>query len=288
MDPIIEEIVRCCIQIHETMQQTIPSSNIGGENSSGDVQKPLDITTDHIIVTELSKIPSVAGLLSEERDGYLPCQSDGQYIISFDPLDGSGNSPLNLSTGSIFAIFKANTLDQVSGNTIVSAVYSIYGSALEIITVTQQTRTRTVYIQTKDSTIPVVVGNCLTVPNRGKIYVINEGNSERWSNRIQQYVGSLKGRSLRWMACFVADVHRLLLEGGVYMYPSDTKQPNGKLRLVYEVYPMAFIWEQCGGISQDETGKSCLDIPFNPTNIHQRVPILLFGSGEYQDWLTNI
>lgn len=173
----------------------------------------------------------------------------------------------------------------MSGKSIVASVYSIYGSVLEIITVTSQTRCRTVYLNQGGLINPVIVDDSLTIPNRGKIYVVNEGNSDRWSSGIQQYVGSLRGRSLRWMACFVADVHRLLIEGGVYMYPSDTKQPNGKLRLVYEVLPMAFIWEQCGGISLDETGTRCLDIPFDTTNIHQRSPILLFGQSEYQDWL---
>ena len=105
--------------------------------------------------------------------------------------------------------------------------------------------------------------------------------------KIKGLADSLKGRSLRWMACFVADVHRLLIEGGVYIYPSDSKQPSGKLRLLYEVYPMAYIWEQCGGYSQDEKGGSCLDITFHPSDIHERTPILLFGPEEYQEWLSN-
>ena len=194
------------------------------ENSSGDIQKPLDIITDNIIFDNLSKLPNVAGLLSEERESYNQCNQTEEYIIAFVPLNGSGNSPLNLSTGSIFAIFKASCLEEVSGKNIVAAVYSIYGPTLEIITVTSDIRSRVVYPNNNGVLTPVVIDDAITIPNRGKIYVANEGNSDRWAPRIQNYVGALKGRSLRWMACFVADVHRLLLEGGVYMYTADKKQ----------------------------------------------------------------
>lgn len=293
MENIIATIEASCLEIYRVLGETIPTSSskqssdlIEKENSSGDIQKPLDITTDHIISTNLAKLSTVAGILSEEQDAYKVVNPSGNYIISFDPLDGSGNSPLNLSTGSIFAIFRASRLEDISGKNIVAAIYSIYGPTLEIIKVSHfdNTRTRTVYPNKNGVLTPIMVDDYLTIPNKGKIYVANEGNYGRWSPKIQKYVNALRGRSLRWMACFVADIHRLLIEGGTYLYTSDQKQPEGKLRLVYEVYPMAYIWEQCGGISRDETGRSCLDIPFNPAKIHQRSPILLFGKYEYQLW----
>lgn len=280
MDTVVASIVASCLEIQTELRNTLPTNEGESQNASGDTQKPLDIITDEIITKHLSKLPEVAGLLSEEQDQYLPCHDQGQYIISFDPLDGSGNSPLNLSTGSIFGIFKTNSVTTLSGDCLIGAVYSIYGPGLEIITATDQGCHRTVYLQG----VAHRVNNILTIPERGKIYVANEGNSEKWDPTVRKYVSSLKGRSLRWMACFVADVHRLLLEGGVYLYPSDTKQPRGKLRLVYEVYPMSYIWEKCGGVSVTETGVRCLDLPFNPDNIHERAPILMFGSSEYRDY----
>ena len=286
MENIIAKLEKSCLEIYQIMGKVIPSKfKVESENLSGDIQKPLDIITNQIIINNLSTLPEIAGLLSEENDDYLEINKDGKYIVSFDPLDGSGNSVLNLSTGSIFAIFSASKLEEISGRKIIGAVYSIYGATLEIIKVTDQLKTRTVYVTKNNQLQPVIINDNLTIPEKGNIYVANEGNFHRWTPKIQTYINSLRGRSLRWMACFVADVHRLLLEGGMYMYPSDTKQTQGKLRLLYEVYPMAYIWEKCGGISQDETGNSCLDIPFIVDNIHQRTPILLFGKYEFQCWL---
>lgn len=286
MDEIIEIIQKSCIEIYQELGKTIPNdSYIIGKNESGDIQKPLDIITNNIICNNLSKVPSIAGILSEEQDEYLKYNESGSYIVSFDPLDGSGNSVLNLSTGSIFAIFKATCLEEVSGRNIVGALYSINGPTLEIITVNSKIKIRTLYINDNNELKPIIINNNIKIPYKGSIYVANEGNYNRWSEKLKSYIKTLKGRSLRWMACCVADVHRLLIEGGVYMYPSDTKQTNGKLRLVYEVYPLAYIWERCGGISLDENNQSCLDIPFQSDNIHLRTPVFLLGQYEYEEWL---
>ena len=332
LEQILDTIQQSCLRIHRTISATIPTIQVGETvtetNSSGDTQKPLDIVTNNIIIEDLKGIPAVAGLLSEELDDYLPCHPEGSFIISFDPLDGSGNSPLNLSTGSIFGVFRASNLADISGRGMVAASYSIYGAALETIRVTKDYRRRSVWVTGDSSTSgngsscedgggrrEVILDNQITVPLKGKIYIANEGNSPGWSQSIQAYVSTLKGRSLRWMACFVADAHRILMEGGVYLYPEDTKQTSGKLRLVYEVYPIAFIWEQCGGRSLGSAGAtdkltsndgycavntgdagdrvglsgdmkrvSCLDVPFNPNNIHQRCPIFLFGEAEWHRW----
>ena len=292
MEKIITSIHISCQEIYKRLNITVPTlSNEGGVldsevNTSGDIQKPLDIITDNIISNQLSKLPEIAGFISEEREGYHIVNPNGKYIVCFDPLDGSGNSSLNLSTGSIFCIFKASKLDEIAGDKIVGAVYSIYGPTLEIITVTDTLKTRIIYPNYNGILSPVVIDNNMSIPSLGKIYVANEGNYPRWSPKIKGLADSLKGRSLRWMACFVADIHRLLMEGGVYMYPSDSKQTKGKLRLLYEVYPMAYIWERCGGYSLDEKGESCLDITFNPNDIHERTPILLFGREEYHKWMS--
>ena len=285
MDEIIASIQQCCLEIHDQMRTSLPTDTSTTTNSSGDQQKPLDLVTDQIITERLSHNKLVAGLLSEEQPDYRSVHTDGSYIISFDPLDGSGNSPLNLSTGSIFGIFQTSTLSTLSGQNLVGAVYAIYGSSLEIIVVTDSIQSRTVYLNTPSGREPKVLTDQITIPSNSKIFVANTGNFDRWEPHLQQYVRSLSGRSLRWMACFVADVHRLLFTGGVYLYPKDHKQPHGKLRLVYEVWPMSFIWEKCGGTSITDDGTRCLSLPFHPEQIHERSPIILLGPDELTQWV---
>jgi fructose-1,6-bisphosphatase I len=283
MESIIHSIELACQQIHQTLSSAfhnIPSDTVS-KNASGDIQKPMDRLSDMMITNSLRILPQVAGILSEEQDHFLRCHQEGQYIIAFDPLDGSSNVPYNLTTGSIFGIYHATCLSEISGKTLVAAVYSIYGPALEIVKVTPSQQTRTQYLQRNGIYVSHVLNPHLEIPvdSTGNLekpfYCVNEGHSELWKPKISQQIQAYKGRSIRWMACFVADVHRLLQTGGTFMYPSSSKAPQGKLRLLYEVYPMAFIWERCGGKSRDETGRSCLEIPFQHDNIHQRSPVIL-------------
>ncbi len=299
MDQIILAIEQSCVKIYETLGKTIPNTikteQTTNTNSSGDIQKPLDITTDLIIKDYLKRVTEVAGLISEEENNFIETSREGEYIVTYDPLDGSGNSVLNLSTGSIFEIFRAKSPSELSGDSLVAAVYSIYGPTLEMVSVKPDSRTRSVFVRQNSENsdnggngdnklVKVIIDNDLKVPEKGKIYIANEGNYPRWTSKIQNYIDSLKVRSLRWMACFAADFHRLLLEGGTFLYPTDTKQTQGKLRLLYEVYPLAFIFTQCGGIALTDTGQPALEVKLDVENLHQRTSILLFGKSEYLSW----
>lgn len=186
MESIIHSIELACQQIHQTMSsafQTDPCDTVS-KNASGDIQKPMDRLSDTMITNSLKILPQVAGILSEERDHYLPCHDGGQYVIAFDPLDGSSNVPYNLSTGSIFGIYHATGLRGISGKTIVAAVYSIYGPALEIVKVTPTLRTRTKFLNRNGTYVPQILNPDISIPvdSSGQLekpfYCVNEGYSE--------------------------------------------------------------------------------------------------------------
>ena len=190
MDEIIATIQQCCLEIHDQMRTSLPTDTSTTTNSSGDQQKPLDLVTDQIITERLSHNKLVAGLLSEEQPDYRSVHTDGSYIISFDPLDGSGNSPLNLSTGSIFGIFQTSTLSTLSGQNLVGAVYAIYGSSLEIIVVTDSIQSRTVYLNTPSGREPKVLTDQITIPSNSKIFVANTGNLIDGSHTYSSMLGA--------------------------------------------------------------------------------------------------
>lgn len=267
------------LNFNQTKQFDNKNKCIANQNGSGDIQKPLDIISNNIIKDNLSKIPEIAGLISEEEKDYIALNPNGKYIVSYDPMDGSGNSTINLSTGSIYCVFKGNKLTDIKGSNIVAAVYTIYGATLHLVEVTDSSKYR--YHYDRDSDLFVNLCELKKIKDKGDIYVANMRYSKDWPPNIQNFIDNLTNRNLRWMACFVADVHRLLVTGGIFLYPANKKYGEGKLRLLYEAYPMAFIWEKCGGYSLFDNQTSILKYPFDGRNIHQKTPVYLFSKEEY-------
>jgi fructose-1,6-bisphosphatase I len=269
----------------------------GETNVQGEAVQKLDQKANDSFVRAFEYSGSVRTLISEEMDnplhvaGRLPVGARrGNYALFFDPLDGSSNVDVNAVVGSIFSVHRvsdrANTVPDADllklGSEQVAAGYVLYGPS----TVLVYTRGAGVHQFTLDPGIGefVLSNDCLKMPARGKLYSVNEGNRRKWSQGVQRFIAQLQekdaasGRpySGRYSGCLVADVHRLLSVGGVYLYPAEEGKAEGKLRLMYEAAPLAFIVEQAGGSASTGTQR-ILDV--QPTKLHQRVPLII-GSPE--------
>jgi fructose-1,6-bisphosphatase I len=263
----------------------------GHTNIQGEDVKKLDEISNDLFIETLSKGGEVALMASEENDDVVHLNGkysiNGHYVICIDPLDGSSNIDVNVSIGTIFSIYRRKspvgspaTLDDVlqPGNQIVAAGYVIYGSSTMLVYSTGK--------GVNGFTLDPSIGEfCLSHPNikapkDGTIYSLNEGNSIDFPEGVQHYISWCKEKdkdtkrpySARYIGSMVADLHRNLLKGGIFIYPPSTKAPNGKLRLLFECNPMAFIIEQAGG--KAHSGKeNILDV--QPTELHQRMPIFI-------------
>ena len=232
----------------------------------------------------------IAGFASEERDEFVSMHpKSGKFIVVFDPLDGSQNLPVGLSVGSIFGVFRAKSLKEIrSGLDLVAAGYSLFSAALQFVWTTKDRQGAILSQYDFSKKTWIVATQKHMQPVKGKTYCINEGSASNWNEDIRILVSNhLKGRSIRWMACMVADVHRPLMEGGAFMYPCDKKYTKGRLRLVYEAYPMAFVWEKCtqkGGIAvcrhKDSKYDRILKVPFPHDDVHSRCGVILLGPTE--------
>ncbi len=232
-------------------------------------------------------------MASEENEDLLQIPAnypEGKYVLLYDPLDGSGNIDANITIGTIFSIYRRvsssgpGTMDDVlqPGHRQVAAGYILFGSSMMFVYSTGHG----VHGFTLDPSVGefLLSHENLRMPARGTIYSTNEGNYGRWSPRMQRYIRYLKeehpesGRpyALRYVGSLVADVHRTILYGGVYCYPGDAKNPDGKLRMMYENNPLGYIVEQAGGAASNGTQR-VLDI--QPTSLHQRSPLFI-GSRE--------
>ncbi|WP_338591725.1 class 1 fructose-bisphosphatase [Shewanella khirikhana] len=264
----------------------------GTENVQGEDQKKLDVITNDMLKDALAAQGSVKALASEEEDEIVPLAQDGQFLVCFDPLDGSSNIDINSLVGTIFSVLPAPSGDVSeqsflqSGRKQVAAGYVLYGPSTMLALTTGQG----VQLFTLD---PVNGDYLLTVDgvqiskDTGE-FAINMSNQRFWEPGMQAYIADLiKGKegprgknfNMRWIAAMVGDVHRVLCRGGLFTYPTDTKDPKKpfKLRLMYEANPMAFLVEQAGG--KASTGyETILDIA--PSEIHQRVAVILGSANE--------
>jgi len=209
---------------------------------------------------------------------------NGEYIVVFDPLDGSQNVPASLTVGAIFGVFKTKNFEEVTcGNQMVAAGYALFSSALTFAFCSDVTPLTFSQFDFENN-IWVEYEKNHKQPKKGKTYAINEGNSANWDPTIQAFIANhMRGRrSVRWMCCMAADVHRQLVEGGCFIYPQDTKYPQGRLRLLYEAVPLAFIWEKCGrGVALATTeGDRILDIKISHLDIHARCGVIYLGEDE--------
>jgi fructose-1,6-bisphosphatase I len=258
-------------------------------NIQGEAQQKLDVYADQVFIKALKASGIVCGIASEENDEIVifddDLSLDGNYVVCIDPLDGSSNIDVNVSIGTIFSIFrrkspigtKAIIEDFLQpGIKQVAAGYIIYGSSTMLVYTTG--------LGTTGFTLEPSIGEfCLShtymvTPKTGKIYSINEGNYIRFPQGVKHYIKHCQEEdketsrpyTSRYIGSLVADFHRNLLKGGIYIYPKTASNPNGKLRLLYECNPIAFLAEQAGGLATDGYGKRIMEII--PTDIHQRVP----------------
>lgn len=268
----------------------------GGTNVQGEIQQKLDVYANEALLHCLGVRDAVAVLVSEENDHPVTfdrAPDTGKYVVIFDPLDGSSNIDVNVSVGTIFSIFRrpekleadhsAAVLQR--GLKQVAAGYVVYGSS----TVFVYTAGRGVFGFTLDPNIGAYVlsHDNLRMPDQGKYYSVNEANAQSFPGNYQRYLARLRGGELgheyssRYIGSLVADFHRTLLTGGVFLYPPTTSHPTGKLRLLYEANPIAFITEQAGGIATDGTGRI---LEIQPTDIHQRTPLVVGSRVEMEDF----
>jgi len=261
------------------------SNNIHGENV-----KKLDIFAHDMMVHAMDHGGHLCVMASEEEEDIIPIPTKfkiGKYVLLFDPLDGSSNIDANVSIGTIFSIYKRCTPDGKPGTeedcvqqgiNQVAAGYVIYGSSTMLV----YTAGNGVYGFTLDPAFGefILSHHRIMTPKKSKIYSINEGNYLYWHPGLKKFIKYLQdedretGRpySSRYIGSMVADIHRNLLYGGLFMYPADSRNPNGKLRLQYECNPMAFIIEQAGGRASDGFNRM---LEIQPETIHQRTPIFI-------------
>ncbi|MDH3456891.1 MAG: class 1 fructose-bisphosphatase [Gemmatimonadota bacterium] len=264
----------------------------GETNVQGEEQQKLDVLANDMMKQALGFSGRVCVMASEEDQEPVPITDgphSGKYVVLFDPLDGSSNIDVNVSIGTIFSIHRRvtksgpGTLEDClqPGKKQVAAGYVIYGSS----TVLAYTAGHGVHLFTLDPTIGEFRLHTFNIrtPPVGRFYSINESYYRRWTDGYRRVVGLFKGvedlstrKNARYIGSLVADFHRNLLAGGVFMYPADSKSPQGKLRLLYEAAPLALIAEAAGGRASDGV-RPILDIV--PTHLHQRTPLLL-GSTE--------
>ena len=265
--------------------------SLSSENVQGEVQKTLDVLTNDIFIDEIQKSGYVAGMVSEELiDPVNLTVKNGQYLICVDPLDGSSNVNVNISVGTIFSILKAkNSAPELAdflqaGTEQICAGYAMYGTSTMLVLTTGSGVNG--FTLDKSANQFVLTHPNMQIPQDTTEFAINMSNYRSWQEPVQRYIDEClqgtegerdKDFNMRWVASMVAEVHRILVRGGVFMYPSDAKAKTGKLRLMYEANPMSFIVEQADGGST--TGVQRV-LEVNPTSIHQRVPIMLGSKNE--------
>jgi len=257
----------------------------GSTNATGDDVKKLDMLSNDVFINALKNSKNLAVMVSEENSEAIIVEDKfrGKYCIAFDPLDGSSNIDCNVSTGTIFGIYKKESKGEgsvndilLSGNSLVAAGYCLYGSSTEMVL----TWGNGVDIFSLDPTLGefILTNSKVKIPEKSKtIYSANEGNYELWDQQTKDFVDQCKKAkpkpySARYIGSMVADVHRTLLYGGIFFYPADSKNKQGKLRLLYEAAPMSMIMEQAGGKSTTGTER-VMDLV--PTQIHERCPIYI-------------
>ena len=292
LNAMLGDVVNACKKIAIAIDRGAVAGNmgnLGSENVQGEVQKALDVITNEIFIEECQKSGYVAGMASEELVDVVniadDCKKNGDYLLMFDPLDGSSNVNVNISVGTIFSIIKSakNKPDLADylqvGTAQICAGYALYGSSTMLVFTTGNGVNG--FTLDADSNEFLLTHPNMQIAKETQEFAINMSNYRFWREPVQRYIDEcLQGEegdrkkdfNMRWVASMVAEVHRILVRGGVFMYPTDTKSRSGKLRLMYEANPMSFIVEQAGGAST--TGSQRI-LEVQPSGIHQRVPVMM-------------
>lgn len=301
---LLNDIAVACKKISDLVNKGDLVDILGSaesENVQGETQKKMDVISNEIFLEALQHNGHVAGLASEEMDEICQLPKDaprGHYLVLFDPLDGSSNIDVNVSVGTIFSILKASphpgdpgTEDFLRpGTQQVAAGYCLYGPSTMMVLTTGQG----VNMFTLDRHFGefLLTHEGVTIPEDTQEFAINASNMRFWEAPVKRYIDEcLQGKegprgkdfNMRWVASMVAEVHRILTRGGIFMYPMDekikAKGQTGKLRLMYEANPMGFIIEQAGGAAT--TGRERI-MEIKPEHIHQRVPVVLGSKNEVE------
>ncbi|MDH7797895.1 MULTISPECIES: class 1 fructose-bisphosphatase [unclassified Beijerinckia] len=294
---VIAAVAATCVEISRVVSAGAIAGNLGSAghiNVQAEEQKQLDVITNDMLSDKLRACAAVAGFASEELETIEATGRQGGFLVTFDPLDGSSNIDVNVSVGTIFSVLPApagrvpaEADFLLPGRNQVAAGYAIYGPQTMLV------------LTLKDGVFGFTLSaggawllthERLSIPKDTKEFAINMSNQRHWAEPIQRYVdGCLKGKTgdrgkdfnMRWIASMVADVHRILMRGGIFMYPWDKREPErpGKLRLMYEGNPMALLVEQAGGAATDAR-IAILDT--KPEALHQRVAVVLGSANEVE------
>ncbi|MGO1744231.1 MAG: class 1 fructose-bisphosphatase [Psychrobacter sp.] len=306
--PALNDVITTVTDVGKTISQLLRKGALadilgeaGNQNVQGEDQKKLDVLSNDLLLEALANNTHCAGVASEELDNATPANADGSLLVLFDPLDGSSNIDINMAVGTIFSILPYQRQGQVSensdflqaGNQQQAAGYLLYGtSTVLVLTITDSV---VMFSLDPDTNEYVLIKDNVQIDADTSEYAINASNYRYWRAPMQQYIDELiagetgvRGRDFntRWVAAMVGDVHRILCRGGLFTYPFDTKYANkaGKLRLMYEANPMSLLIERASGGATDAVNR-ILDI--EPTDIHQRVPVVL-GSRNEVDYVKKL
>ncbi|MCG3858617.1 class 1 fructose-bisphosphatase [Psychrobacter sp. Ps2] len=299
--PALNDVITTVTDVGKTISQLLRKGALadilgeaGNQNVQGEDQKKLDVLANDLLLDALAKNTHCAGVASEELDDATPANDDGSLLVLFDPLDGSSNIDINMAVGTIFSVLPYERQGQTSensdylqaGNKQLAAGYLLYGTSTVLaLTVADKVVMFSLDPETSDY---VLIEDNVQIDADTSEYAINSSNYRYWRAPMQQYIDELiagetgvRGRDFntRWVAAMVGDVHRILCRGGLFTYPFDTKYAHkaGKLRLMYEANPMSLLIERAGGGATDAVNR-ILDI--EPTDIHQRVPVVLGSKNE--------
>ena len=299
---LLEVVARACQGISHAVSQGALGGVLGSadsENVQGEVQKKLDLIANEVLIEANAWGGHLAAMASEEMDTILPVPDrypQGEYLLLFDPLDGSSNIDVNVSIGTIFSVLKKpEGQAQVSeadflqpGHRQVAAGYCVYGPQTTLVLTVGHGVS--MFTLDRSQGVFVLTHERVQVPADTQEFAINMSNMRHWAEPVRRYVDEClqgaegprgKNFNMRWIASMVADVHRILTRGGVFMYPWDRREPNtpGKLRLMYEANPMAWLIEQAGGAATNGQQR-ILDL--NPTQLHERVSVVLGSRHEVE------
>jgi len=277
MTEIFKAIERSAIRIREAIEND-DTGYSHNQNSTGDIQLKLDIKSDLIIEEEFATIKSVKELASEEKEHVEVLNPDGKYLIGYDPLDGSSLADVNLSVGSIFGIYENN----YNGSSLKCAVYVVYGPRVEMVIATEESGVEMFRLDA-DNKFNFI--QKLVLDEKGKLNAPG-GTQKNWEPHHKEMIDDIfkDGYRLRYSGGMVPDLHQILIKGGgLFSYPGTSDVPNGKLRMTFEVFPFAFVFEKAGGASIDGCNR-VLDL--KPKHIHDTTPCF-FGSKDEIKRVTN-
>lgn len=294
---VVATIAATCAEISRVVASGALSGSLGAAGSTNvqdEEQKKLDVITNDMLSDALKACAPVAGLASEELEEIEPTGRVGGYLVTFDPLDGSSNIDVNVSVGTIFSVLPAPTSQLPTeadflqpGRNQVAAGYAVYGpQTMLVVTLSNGVNGFTLGADGRW----LLTHRDLAIKPDTAEFAINMSNQRHWAPPVRRYIdGCLQGKdgargknfNMRWVASMVADVHRIMMRGGVFMYPWDAREPDkpGKLRLMYEANPMSLLVERAGGKSIEGV---CDILDVKPGRLHQRVPVMLGSANEVE------